>query len=601
MSQSYWDPANLLQVTLDQNDTWGEIQCVGVARSRHNNRCRWTIEDPDRAKVRPLLVQMSKTKPELITTDTLRKLAILCLCPSYHSGQVSEAVARWTLVVKTAAQHHKNLVGSAASASTNGNASLETALKEAQQKLVDAQKTIDAEKTSAAQFAARTMGTTNQLRSEATSWMEKYNKVQDEKDIQITKIAQLHKSLRTLEDGLKEEKSPAAQSATATMGTIDELRAKVTASDAAIEELKEHNEILEEMIEQQDTDHDEEMEALRNELIETTAQLETSRTEKEALDVTISGLKESKQQEIDRDREIESLQKQLEEATAQLETSRKEKEALQATISESKQLKQQEIDQEGEIETLRKELDEVTAQLQASLIEDEARGATISGLKQSNQALQESIEKLSTSRVAEEDELQTMRAKQEETSALVLELRAQRDEARTQTQVLDAQIEALQKDDAAADKVLNKLKLEISKSEKLTTKLTAEISSRDRSLGQCRTELEAERARIGHLETTISDLQTRHVEASQSNAADEKSRAGLEENARSLCQHQADLERQRTRIADLESKVVRLEASEASLKGSISACWLHGLGTLFSRSGKRSRSKKSGDDVLSAA
>lgn len=112
LGKSYWDPANLLQITLDADDSYGSIQCTGESASRANKRCRWDIEDPDRSKVRPLLSQISRLRPEAVPNSTLRELARLCLCPQYHATQDALVVARWTRILKTASEHHRNLLAS---------------------------------------------------------------------------------------------------------------------------------------------------------------------------------------------------------------------------------------------------------------------------------------------------------------------------------------------------------------------------------------------------------------------------------------------------------------------------------------------------------
>lgn len=112
MNRPLWDPSNLLQITSDADGYHGEIQCVGETRMR-SSRCRWTIADPALSLIRPLLLDMSCKKPGLVTKVTLRRLAALCLCPSYHSHQVESTVERWTRVVEKASQHHKNLLASA--------------------------------------------------------------------------------------------------------------------------------------------------------------------------------------------------------------------------------------------------------------------------------------------------------------------------------------------------------------------------------------------------------------------------------------------------------------------------------------------------------
>lgn len=114
---AYWDPANLLQVTSDGDDDRVKINCVG--RNWRNVRCRWEVLEPQLSKVRPLLREMSTTKPEAVTEETLRRLASLCLCPEWHRSQLCQTVSRWVSVVERAALHNQNLIASLGS-SVNG-------------------------------------------------------------------------------------------------------------------------------------------------------------------------------------------------------------------------------------------------------------------------------------------------------------------------------------------------------------------------------------------------------------------------------------------------------------------------------------------------
>ncbi|SPJ74133.1 uncharacterized protein FTOL_03863 [Fusarium torulosum] len=90
MTSALWDPEHLLQIT-------------------HGTRDRWDIDEPNRSKIRPLLDLMSQTLPESITTDTLRHLARLCLCSSYHSHQVETFVSDWQTVINTTVQCNRRM------------------------------------------------------------------------------------------------------------------------------------------------------------------------------------------------------------------------------------------------------------------------------------------------------------------------------------------------------------------------------------------------------------------------------------------------------------------------------------------------------------
>lgn len=108
MTSSLWDPEHLLQITHGIRDRCGKVNCFGNAK--YNVRCRWDIEEPNRSKIRPLLDQMSQTLPEFITTDTLRRLARLCLCSNYHSHQVEIFVSDWQTVINAAVQCNKRMI-----------------------------------------------------------------------------------------------------------------------------------------------------------------------------------------------------------------------------------------------------------------------------------------------------------------------------------------------------------------------------------------------------------------------------------------------------------------------------------------------------------
>ncbi|RYP83841.1 hypothetical protein DL770_005311 [Monosporascus sp. CRB-9-2] len=113
MAQTYWDPANLLQVT-DDDSPRGNIQCVGRARSAFDARCRWTLNEPERATARAILTQLAARKPGTVTAEELRRLAKCCLC-QYHGRQQGDAVNRWTRVAKRAAEQHDRLMAAARS------------------------------------------------------------------------------------------------------------------------------------------------------------------------------------------------------------------------------------------------------------------------------------------------------------------------------------------------------------------------------------------------------------------------------------------------------------------------------------------------------
>ncbi|RYO85240.1 hypothetical protein DL766_000116 [Monosporascus sp. MC13-8B] len=113
MAQTYWDPANLLQIT-DDDSPGGDIQCVGRARSAFGARCRWTVDEPKRATARVLLTQLAARRPSAVTAEELPRLAQCCLC-QHHVRQGADAASRWTRVVRRAAEQHDRLVAAARS------------------------------------------------------------------------------------------------------------------------------------------------------------------------------------------------------------------------------------------------------------------------------------------------------------------------------------------------------------------------------------------------------------------------------------------------------------------------------------------------------
>jgi hypothetical protein len=104
----YWDPENLLQIT--GYGKFGEIQCVGCAVTHYNARCRLTKtnQNPEVVEIYNLLASMAGKPPTEVTTENLRRLAMLCLCKEYHSHQKDDTVTRWKSVVKRAAKQYSN-------------------------------------------------------------------------------------------------------------------------------------------------------------------------------------------------------------------------------------------------------------------------------------------------------------------------------------------------------------------------------------------------------------------------------------------------------------------------------------------------------------
>ncbi|KAM0279432.1 hypothetical protein ACHAQH_004592 [Verticillium albo-atrum] len=112
MADTYWDPANLLQITFDPGPD-GEIQCIGQTWRNNGARCRWTI--PESAAIRYSLMQMSRKPPKSITSKEVEDLASRCLCVNYHASQVTNTVARWRTIIARAIQEQSRLAGAAKS------------------------------------------------------------------------------------------------------------------------------------------------------------------------------------------------------------------------------------------------------------------------------------------------------------------------------------------------------------------------------------------------------------------------------------------------------------------------------------------------------
>jgi predicted nucleic acid-binding Zn-ribbon protein len=93
MTSVVWDAADVLQI-------YHHRRCIGITTRK--TRCSLTIKEPRLSAIAPLLDRMSQNSPEFVTTQTLSQLADLCLCRTYHAGQVHRFVGHWTTVVKEA-------------------------------------------------------------------------------------------------------------------------------------------------------------------------------------------------------------------------------------------------------------------------------------------------------------------------------------------------------------------------------------------------------------------------------------------------------------------------------------------------------------------
>ncbi|KAI5456906.1 hypothetical protein BGZ63DRAFT_395079 [Mariannaea sp. PMI_226] len=144
-------------------------------------------------------------------------------------------------------------------------------------------------------------------------------------------------------------------------------------------------------------------------------------------------------------------------------------------------------------------------------------------------------------------------------------------------------------------KRLEILQLDLDGSKQAAQRLTAELEAKDRSLNQHRTDHELEQSRAAKLEQSLSNMEKLQVDVNKSREQnqklrDENTRANLEAKDSLLHQYQADLEHRKAQVEELEKKVMDLKISESSLKESVSACLIHGLGVWLSRFWKRSSS-----------
>jgi chromosome segregation ATPase len=108
MAETYWDPANLLQIA----DSYAalDIQCVGHAKSRHNARCRGFMSGADASAVLAKVKKLAAIPPGKVTQQELEELAKLCLCRDYHFSQWYQVAQRWKPTLAMAVKHHERLV-----------------------------------------------------------------------------------------------------------------------------------------------------------------------------------------------------------------------------------------------------------------------------------------------------------------------------------------------------------------------------------------------------------------------------------------------------------------------------------------------------------
>ncbi|KAK4118183.1 hypothetical protein N657DRAFT_405836 [Parathielavia appendiculata] len=108
MAETYWDPANLLQITALDDSL--EVQCLGRgARGRPNSRCRLTLSASDAAPTLFKIKKMAAMPPSKVTQQDLEALAKLCLCKEHHAPQWYQVAQRWKYVVANAVKQHDRL------------------------------------------------------------------------------------------------------------------------------------------------------------------------------------------------------------------------------------------------------------------------------------------------------------------------------------------------------------------------------------------------------------------------------------------------------------------------------------------------------------
>ncbi|KAL2195195.1 hypothetical protein P885DRAFT_62436 [Corynascus similis CBS 632.67] len=105
MADTYWDPANLLQITDDY--TAPRIQCLARAQCDRKIRCPESLSSSETAAVMDEVQRMAANPPTKVTHKDLDKLAKLCLCRNSHSSQWRQISHDWRSVVARAAKHHE--------------------------------------------------------------------------------------------------------------------------------------------------------------------------------------------------------------------------------------------------------------------------------------------------------------------------------------------------------------------------------------------------------------------------------------------------------------------------------------------------------------
>ncbi|KAF2756834.1 hypothetical protein EJ05DRAFT_45160 [Pseudovirgaria hyperparasitica] len=106
MTRQIWDPYQTLNLNSHQ-DGEGVLCCVGRSVSRWNARCQYKIPDSDLVQIRIMINNMMAFSP-CDSAIALSKLAKLCLCPSVHSNQKVEVVAKWKRKVYEEARNYED-------------------------------------------------------------------------------------------------------------------------------------------------------------------------------------------------------------------------------------------------------------------------------------------------------------------------------------------------------------------------------------------------------------------------------------------------------------------------------------------------------------
>ncbi|KAL2694864.1 hypothetical protein Neosp_001453 [[Neocosmospora] mangrovei] len=235
---SFWDPGNLLQITDDLRSKPGVISCLGI--TKHGARCRWDVLEPNLSQVRPLLKAMSQVKPESITIQTLQRLAMLCVCPKFHSHQAGLFVQHWTGVLKTATQHHQELLGDSNDPSSDEISTLQAELALKQIECEDLRKSLDREINSNATLSDEWRDKSNEMTTKITH-LE--NQISDSEQRLATTEAALSNQVQETQSLLERQKEESTARNKAEEGNTT-LQSKLKIGEDKLKRVREENKNL---------------------------------------------------------------------------------------------------------------------------------------------------------------------------------------------------------------------------------------------------------------------------------------------------------------------------------------------------------------------